>query len=1247
MSTLLRDVIDIPEQVGSDDYVLKLTASTEDDDHIHAMLEEYVLTDSLRENFASALNLVTDAVKANTSRAAYLVGSFGSGKSHFMAVLYALLGNHPGLRTAKFNDLTGRYDSRLAGKKILRLTYHLLGAKSLEQAILQGYVQQIMRLRPDAELPAVHISDKLLDDAENLRARMGDEQFLAGLGAGASDAWGGVLGGGAWDLARYRTALAAPPEDEARTQLVSALVQNYFSSFVEQADYIDLDRGLSVISAHAQSLGYDATVLFLDELVLWLAFSVSDTEFFARESQKITKLVESSGAQRPIPLVSFISRQMDLRKWFADAGASGAEQEAIDRSLNYQQGRFRDIELGDDNLAEVAHARLLRPKDDNARQILAEAFKAVSRTPAVWDVLRDSMNTSDEHRGASEREFELTYPFSPALVATLRNLSTVMQRERTALKVMQRMLVERRDTLTVDDLIPVGDAFDRIVEGNEPIDAHAGTLFKAASELYRGKMLPMLLDKHQVSAEQLEHDPASVPSGFRAHERIAKTLLLSAIAPKVPALRDITASRLAALNHGSIKTRMRGGEGRVALAAVRDWAGKDVPEISVAEGQDPIIRLQLAEVDYQSVIDRVRGEDNMGRRRVLLRKLVHHALQITTQDDLAGAATRTVYFRGSRREVDVVYGNVRDPASVPEQSFDPRPGTWRFIIDYPFDEHDFSAADDIIRVDRLMAAGDRHTVVWLPKFFSAAAMDDLALLVKLDWLFAGSGDRWQENSDHLSASDRAQARGILENLWRGTTTSLELLLRQAYGVEAVDAKRFVDDPGHTEVLVSLSKDFQPKLPAALGLLDAFEKVVDQAFAATFPAHPQFESATEEITARQFETVRGYVEQACAHRDGRVPTMPGADRKIVRRVAAPLRVGKATEDHFLFGEDTFAFWAGELDRAAAESGSTVTVGALQRRIDSLSPAWGLRPEARDLVVSAWALLRKRAWFEAGAPIAAPPLGRMRESIELRAEELPEQAAWDTARTRAAELFGYTMPRTYLTGANVADFAQQVRVRAAEKRGDLSELIRELTAAHGRLGFAAGSNDRLTAATELAQALDQVQATAGNVAVIDQLAALTLPVAVSTAGQIRAEAARDVRALRDFKWRLLDKVQAAAEESGTRSDTARELLRRLRETISVPGKSLAEELGHRENRVVDWVVGETPTPAPAPPSAGMPTPEPAPSTTRQPRSEPESSRPVTDPETVTLHGLGDVDEVTDQLRAAFARYGSRVRVKWWVQ
>lgn len=1233
MSVLLRDVIDIPERVGSDDYVLRLTDSTDDDAHIAATLDAYVLTQSLHANFDAALDLVADALKQNTSRAAYLTGSFGSGKSHFMAVLYALLGNHPAVRTPKFQALTGHYDGVLAGKKLLRLTYHLLGATSLEQAVLRGYVDQITRLHPEAPLPAVHLSDKLLTDAENLRERMGDEEFLAGLAGsnggagGGSDPWGGLIGGG-WDLPRYRAALAAGPEDPERRELVSALVGSYFGSFTETADYVDLDRGLVVISEHAKDLGYDGVVLFLDELVLWLAFSVRDTEFFARESQKITKLVESSGRQRAIPLISLISRQMDLRKWFADAGASGAEQDALDRAFQYQQGRFREIELGDDNLAEVAHARLLKPKDEAAQEILNKAFADLTRSPEVWEVLRDSLNADEKHRGASEAEFRLTYPFSPVLMSTLRNLSTVMQRERTALKVMQRMLVDRRDTLTVDDLIPVGDAFDYIVEGSEPIDNHAKNMFDAARDLYHKRLLPALLDKHGVSAEQLATDPDSVPRGFRGQERIAKTLLLSAIAPNVPALRDITAARLAALNHGSIKAMVAGGEARVVLGVVRDWAQKDAPEISVSEGANPVIRVQLAEVDYQSVLDRIRAEDNAGRRRALLRRLIHQALGVGgNQDDLGGAATRTVIWRGSRREVDIVFGNVRDAASLPEQSFDARPGTWRVVVDYPFDEAGFTSADDVSRIDRLLTGEGRQTVVWLPRFFTESAMEDLALLVKLDWLFTGSGDRWTENSDHLSATDRAQALGILKNLESGTRTSFDNLLKQAYGIEPADPKRITAESQQFDVLTSLTRNFQPQLPPAANLENAFLDIIDQAFSATYPNHPQFDPADSEVTARNFETVRDYVEQASTHRDGRVPTNPGADRTAVRRIAGPLRVGRATEDHFLFDQTSFDYWATELDRAA-RSADPVTVGSLQAHIEALTPAWGLRPEARDLVVSAWALLRKRAWFEAGSAITAPPLGKLRPNIELRAEQLPEQQAWDDARATAAKLFGYTMARTYLTGANVADFATQVRTHAIELATRLGSLVDELQQAYGRLDAVAGADDRLSAAQALQEAVETLSRTSGNVAVIDTLAGIALPVALETAGRIGADAPRDTVTLRNFKWPLVEVLKTGASSGGEAGDRANAIWKSLQEAVSIPGRSLSDELTVGESKLVNWVVEREPITPPEPPTPPQP-----------PRPAQEQVR--------VLRSAADLSSLEQEITAALQDSGKKVHVRWWLE
>ena len=249
---------------------------------------------------------------------------------------------------------------------MLPLAFHLIGAESLEQALFQGYIRQIARLHPGAPLPALHESDAILRDAERLRVRDGDERFFAGLnggaaGGGGADAWSRLIGStGTWTAESYAAARAAEPGTEQRQLLVTALAEHYFSAYTQQASYVDLDTGLAAMAAHAKSLGYDAVVLFLDELVLWLAFSVQDREFFRRESQKLTKLVETGVGGRAIPLVSFVARQMDLRRWFADAGASGAEQEALDRAFRHQEGRFGTLVLGDDNLPYVANRRLLR-----------------------------------------------------------------------------------------------------------------------------------------------------------------------------------------------------------------------------------------------------------------------------------------------------------------------------------------------------------------------------------------------------------------------------------------------------------------------------------------------------------------------------------------------------------------------------------------------------------------------------------------------------------------------------------------------------------------------------------------------------------------------------------------------------------------------------------------------------------------------------------------------------------------------
>src|SRR5262245_30154746 len=89
--TLLSELIDIPEQVHKGDFVLKLTEGVGRADET---LDTYVVTPQLARCFGDALAFIRDALRARSSKAAYLHGSFGSGKSHFMAVLHLFLQGH-------------------------------------------------------------------------------------------------------------------------------------------------------------------------------------------------------------------------------------------------------------------------------------------------------------------------------------------------------------------------------------------------------------------------------------------------------------------------------------------------------------------------------------------------------------------------------------------------------------------------------------------------------------------------------------------------------------------------------------------------------------------------------------------------------------------------------------------------------------------------------------------------------------------------------------------------------------------------------------------------------------------------------------------------------------------------------------------------------------------------------------------------------------------------------------------------
>lgn len=1194
---LLRDVFSIPEATGAEDYVLRLTDATSGRGAAEA-IDDYVVTPAIAEAFDQALTLVSDALDTGLNRGAFLAGSFGAGKSHFMAVLHALLRHDPHARAHRdLQRIITTHDTQLEGKTFLPLSFHFLGGRSMEQVLFDGYVHQIRALHPEAPLPAVYQADALLRDAENLRTRMGDEPFLSALGADSTsdDPFGALLGTSGWSLEEYQRARAASPGATERQRLVTALTSSdgLFSNYSRLGEHVSLDEGLQAISDHAKALGYDAVVMFLDELVLWLAFEMQNQGSFGREAQKLTKLIEGNYGRLSIPLVSVIARQMDLQQWFADSGASGTQQKALDDAFRHQSGRFRVIELGDDNLAYVAAKRLLTPKDETARAAIEEAFSGIDRAEGVWDVLLDGVNTDEAHRGSSEQQFRLTYPFSPALVSTLRNLSGVMQRDRTALKVMQQMLVERRDTMRIDEVIPVGDAYPHIVSGNDRsvLDPRRAALFRRADEIFEEKLRPLLLANNQLSPRDLETGDEAMLRTYRTDERLAHTLLLSAVAPGVPALTSLTPQRFSSLNHGSIISPLRGGEANAVSGKVNSWAQR-VGDIKVG-GNDrtPVYTVHLSDVDYESITENAKGEDNPGRQRELLQKLVLEAAGVPAQDNTTdGVLQHKVTWRGSSRAVDLVFGNVRDPQQLPEDRFRHAPDTWRLVIDLPFDEAGHSFTDDVNRVQDLVARNlEARTLVWLPRFFSSRTFKDLRTLVVLDYLLTGHGDRWRNYSDHLSEADRSQAKVILQGQYETLRSGIIAAILQAYGAATAQPGVLMDGAGE-QVLWSLERGHEPRTPGGPTLDRALAQTIADAWDSTFPEHPAFVPEDQVVTVRELDAVVEHISRAAGDPDHRVPLQGNVG--AVRRVTDPLRIGRTTETHFLFGTEYFGTWDRDVTTGLGAMGtdpeSTVTVGELQEALRRTPLGAGLDRAVLDLVVIAWAIRHQRAWTQYSGSIPQPQPGKLTRDMELRPQEMPSDEEWTTARHRAGALFGLEAPQ-YLTAANVTTLAQQLRDRAAALREDARALQAALTQASALREITV--SDRLTAAADGAALVDDLAALKG-LPLLQRLAAARFEATDQELGRSLSSAVSVARAAGGLEPSRISPLADGADAGGEAGRAARGILQELDDALA--GHQLQrpfeKALGSFQDAAWQWMsrrASSTPDPQPE-----RPDPEPTP-------------------------------------------------------
>lgn len=1119
--TLLRDLIHIPEQVHKGDFVLKLTDGVRDP---KATLGNYVFTPQLLNAFDQALKLVKGALEGKQSRAAFLHGSFGSGKSHFMAVLHLLLAHDPTARShPELAPLVAKH-GWLDGRKFLLVPFHMIGATSLEERLFGQYVSHVGALHPTAPVPAVFHGEAVLRQAEAERAK-DEAAFLAKLGSGGHG-WGDL---DAWTRERYDRARQAAPNSPDRLLLISAVVTHYLPGYQgvmggRSEGYVSLDDGLPILCQHAKNLGYDVLVFFLDEVILWLATMVADLGFVQREGSKLAKLVESQGAARAIPLVSLLARQRDLRELVGEH-VPGAEKLGVFDIFKWWEGRFDAIKLEDRNLPMIVAKRLLGPRDEASKQQLDAAFAATHKVRReIFDALLTQSFTEDD--------FRRVYPFSPALIQTLVAVSSVLQRERTAIRVLVQLLVAQRDTLEVGQLVPLGDLFDAIADGDEPFSPDMRLNFENAKKLYDHKLLPRLLADHHLTREQARVLAADDPKrrALRADDRIIKTLLLSALVPEVESLKALTAARLVALNHGTIKAPIPGQETSIILQKLGNWSA-DVGEIRLqGDRANPTISLQIVGVDTEGILAKVRSAvDNTGTRKAKIKEILFDAMGIAMADELW--TVHPFRWRGTLREIEVVYGNVRE---LPAESLRARrDGCWRMVIDYPFDDG-HTPDEDLQRIDAFRHTETSRTVCWIPAFLSSARIADLGTLVCLDYVLA-NGQRFHDHSSHLPPVERAQAHSLLLSQQSQMRARLVQALEMAYGI-ADERPEMLGTGLEVGERFQCLDGRQARLarPAAATLAQALEKLGDQMLGLQFPDHPQF---SVDIKGGLLKRVLEWVQRAARDDMHRV-VVDKERRREVREIVEPLKLGTMGEDALVLSDT----WRTHFERfAAQQKDEPITVARLRAWTDRPNPR-GLPVDVQNLLILTYAEQTNRRFFHHGGGVSVT-LDRLDDELELRDQPLPSETHWQEARTRAEHVFGVVVA-PLLGAANVGELIEKVKAVLVAHLPACRLLTKELQVRLEAEGVPVADAARWRTAQAVVALGDALERATDDL-FVERLATAAAPAPWSVVGTSLKQAEAVRQALRETRW---DVLETAWSLSGAYAAAAGALRQRLREALA---------------------------------------------------------------------------------------------------
>jgi hypothetical protein len=349
------------------------------DRHDPALRDELLSSFVLTEEVAFNLVAILSAVGSRKGRGFFLQGNFGSGKSHFLAVLGFLLDNPEAWRHLPVQGTPlGAMALNLAGRRVMPVPVSLVehgSRERLEDIVLEAVAAEFSArgLEPPARprFPA--------DFTSSLLERYGPQAAAFASAEGL---------GGPEEL------FAAGREEALERFLASAGLP-----FRARQDRREAFEGLR---ARLEAAGYSGAALLVDELSEYLR-SKSDARGFNEEIRFLQFLGEY-GDKNPFWIVASLQERIE------DTGE--ITQSAFNKIKDRYPGR---LALTGKHL-EALIARRLLPKKPGAAPRLAELYRQHSRAFSGFDPGQD--------------RFSALYPVHPATLFFLEELKTLFSQHR-------------------------------------------------------------------------------------------------------------------------------------------------------------------------------------------------------------------------------------------------------------------------------------------------------------------------------------------------------------------------------------------------------------------------------------------------------------------------------------------------------------------------------------------------------------------------------------------------------------------------------------------------------------------------------------------------------------------------------------------------------------------------------------------------------------------------------------------------